>query len=68
MLRFVSTVSGFVIQMGSMRIYLEFPTISREVSLNTRGLHYESYDYEEFPDEIMEADFSELFYKENKNV
>ena len=33
------------------------------------GLHCEGYDYEEFPDEIMKAPLSELFFnKENENA
>ena len=33
------------------------------ISEYTRVLHCEGYDYEEFPDEIMEAPLSEPFFK-----
>ena len=46
--------------MDCMRTNLTFPTTSMEPSLNTREfLHCEGYDYEEIPDEIMEAPLSE---------
>ena len=46
-----------------MRTNLTFPTTSREPSLNTmKFLHCEWYDYQEFPDEIIEALLSELFF------
>ena len=50
--------------MDCMRTNLTFPTTSREPSLNTRAFctAWEGYDYEEFPDEIMEAPLSEPFF------
>ena len=62
MLKCTSTISKFKTPMDCMRTNLTFPTILTEPSLNTRVLHYQGYEFEEFPDEIMEAPLSEEFF------
>ena len=46
-----------------MRANLTFPTTSKGVISEYKGvLHCQGYDYEEFPDEIMEEPLSEPFF------
>ena len=67
MSRCTSTISKITIQMDSMRTSVTFPTISRQLSLNTWGVsHCKYYHYEEFPDEILEAPLSEAFFEKRK--
>ena len=64
MLKCTSTTNRFTTLMDCMRTNLTFPTILREPSLNTREFctARDRYDYEEFPDEIMEVPLSEPFF------
>ena len=62
MLKCTSTINNFTTLMDCMRPNLIFPTTSREPSEYKGALHCEGYDYEEFPDEIMDAPLSEPFF------
>ena len=63
MLKCTSTISNYTSQLDCLRTNLTFSTTSMEPSLNTKGvLHCEGYDYEEFPDDIMEAPLSEPLF------
>ena len=57
MLKCISTISKLTTLMDCMRTNLTFPTTSKDPSLHCGG-----YDYEDFPDEIMEAPLSEPFF------
>ena len=59
MLKCTSTISTFTTLMDCMRTNLTFPTTSRAISEYKGVLHCEGYDYEELPDEFMEAPLSE---------
>ena len=61
MLKCTSTTSKYTILMDCMRANLTFPTISRGHFWIQGSFALRGCDYEEFPDEIMEALLSELF-------
>ena len=67
-LRCTSTISKFTTQLDSRRTSLTFPTTSREPFVNKGVMHCQGYDYEKFPDQIIEAPLSEPFFKENEKA
>ena len=62
MLKCTATINKFTTLMDFLRKNFIFLTNSREPFLNTREFCCEGYDYDEFPDEIMEAPLSEHFF------
>ena len=63
MLKCTRTISKLTTLMDFLRTNLTAPTTSRVSSLNIREFWYcEVYDYDKFPDEMMEALLSEPFF------